>query len=109
MTVTLDTAKQHLNLTTTDDDDLVTRLIAAARDWLDRQLGYAVATKYPQAGSPLTDATPPALDQAVLLMVGHWYANREATLTGVNAADLPLGVCDIVNDYREWSWGEADA
>jgi hypothetical protein len=45
---------------------------------------------------------PPALDQAVLMLVGHFYANREA----VNAADraaaveLPLGVEDKLARYR---------
>jgi hypothetical protein len=109
MTVTVVDAKTHLNLTTDDDSALVQRLISAAQDWLESQLGYKLAEKYPQTGSPIVPV-PPALDQAVLLMVGHWYANREATLVGVSAAPLPLGVADIVNDYRNWSWGEcADA
>lgn len=109
MAVDLETAKQHLNLTTTDDDALVTRLIAVAADWLDAQLGYTVATKYPPTGSPAVSTVPPALDHCVLLMVGHFYANREATLVGVSAAPLPLGVADIVADWREYSWGEPDA
>jgi uncharacterized phage protein (predicted DNA packaging) len=99
MAVDLATAKLQLNLTTTDDDTLVTRLITAAQDWLERQLGYTIATQYP-------DGAPHALDHAVYLMTAHYYANREASLVGVNAAELPLGVCDIVNDYRNWSWAD---
>lgn len=101
MTVNLAIAKAHLNITTDIDDALVTRLIAAATDWFERQLGYVIAERY-------SSVVPPALDQGVLLMTAHWYANREATLVGVNAQTLPLGVSDIVNDYRDWSWGEAD-
>lgn len=101
MTVSLAAAKAHLNITTDIDDEIVTRLIAAATDWLERQLGYVIAERYP-------DEVPPALDQGMLLMTGHWYANREATLVGVNAQTLPIGIADIVNDYRDWSWGEAD-
>ncbi len=101
MAVDLDTAKQHLNITFDTDDALVERLIATASEWLDSRLGYSIATKYP-------DGAPAPLDHAVLLLVGHWYANREATLVGVNAAPLPFGLVDIVNDYRNWSWGEAD-
>jgi uncharacterized phage protein (predicted DNA packaging) len=99
MSVDLATAKLQLNLTTTDDDALVTRLITAAQDWLQRQLGYTIATEYPTT-------VPPALDHAVLLMTGHYYTNREASLVGVAAGELPLGVGDIVNDYRKWSWSE---
>lgn len=97
MAVDLTSAKQQLNLTTLDDDPLVTRLLLAAQDWLERQLGYKITDRYPAD-------VPPALDHAVYLMTGHFYANREATLVGVTAAALPLGVCDIVNDYRDWSW-----
>lgn len=48
MTVTVDDAKPHLNLTTDDDSALVQRLISAAQDWLETQLGYKLADKYPQ-------------------------------------------------------------
>lgn len=102
MSVDLTAAKQHLNLTTSDDDAVVTRLLAAALDWLQSRLGYKISERYP-------DATPPALDQCILMMVAHWYANREATLVGVSAVALPFGVVDIVNDWRDWSWGEPDA
>ena len=99
MAVDLATAKLHLNLTTTDDDVLVARLILVAKDWLERQLGYTLATEYP-AG------VPPSIDHAQLMMVGHFYANREATMVGFAAGVLPLGVGDIVNDWRHWSWSD---
>lgn len=101
MSIDLAAANAHLNLTTSDNDVVVTRLIAAATDWFETQLGYKIADRYP-------DGVPPAVDQGILLMIGHWFANREATLVGVSATGLPFGVADIVNDYRDWSWGEAD-
>ncbi|HVV43177.1 MAG TPA: head-tail connector protein [Nitrobacter sp.] len=107
MTVSLDDAKAQLNLTTDDDSGLVMRLITAAQDWLETQLGYKLADRF-TTGSPATLNVPPALDHCQLMMIGHFYANREATLVGVSAAPLPLGVCEIVNDWRDWSWGEAD-
>lgn len=95
------TAKQHLNITTDVDDALVTRLIGVAQSWLESHLGYKLGTEFP-------DEVPGAIDHAVLMMVGHFYANREATTVGVIGTALPLGVSDIVNDYRNWSWGEVD-
>ena len=97
MTVSLDDAKAHLNVTFDTDDALITRLIGVASDWLERQLGYRIADRYP-------DGVPPAIDHAVLLMMAHYYENREGALVGVNAQTLPFGVIDIVNDYRDWSW-----
>lgn len=41
---------------------------------------------------------PDALRVAVLLMVGHYYANREAV--GVAQSELPLVVANLVASYR---------
>lgn len=109
MALDLVAAKAHLNVTTDVDNALITRLIAASQDWLESQLGYKLADKYPDAGSPAVSTVPAALDQAQLMLLAHWYANREATLVGVSASEAPLGVNEIVCDYRNWSWGEADA
>lgn len=44
----------------------------------------------------ITASTPtdahPAIAAAVMLLVGHWYANREAVVTGTIATTLPLAV-----------------
>lgn len=37
---------------------------------------------------------------AVRLTLGHLYANREAVVSGVTVAELPLGVNDILRPYR---------
>lgn len=44
---------------------------------------------------------PVAIKQAILLMVGHWYANREASVIGVTVADLPLAVDALLAPYRQ--------
>lgn len=43
---------------------------------------------------------PPPIRQAVLLLVGHWYANREAVTTDTSSAELPLGVAALLAPYR---------
>lgn len=99
MTVSLTDAKAHLNVTFNTDDELIDRLMPVATDWIERQLGYVIATRYP-------DGAPPALKHAVLMMIAHYYENREGALVGVNAQVLPLGIADIINDYRDWSWSD---
>lgn len=98
--INLQDAKEHLNVTTTIDDQVIMRLIDVAKNWLDHAVGYSVLERYPYP-------TPAALDHALLLMVGHLYANREATLVGVTAQELPLGVNDLISGFRDWSWGYA--
>lgn len=50
------------------------------------------------AGYGAAAAVPAALKAAILLLVGHWYANREAV--GEAMAELPLGVAALIAPYR---------
>jgi len=61
-----------------------TRPDAATLTW---QCGYADA-----------DAVPAAIKQAALLMIGHWFANREAV--AAPQAELPLTVSALLAPYR---------
>lgn len=44
-------------------------------------------------------AIPVLLKQGLLLVVAHWYMNREAVVTGVNATQLPLGAKHIFDQF----------
>jgi uncharacterized phiE125 gp8 family phage protein len=50
-------------------------------------------------------SVPEPIVQAILLMAGHLYLNREEVLTGsrITAIQLPLGVADLIMKYR-WQW-----
>jgi len=43
---------------------------------------------------------PQDLRWALLLLVGHFYENREAVTIDANAAELPMGVASILERYR---------
>ena len=43
---------------------------------------------------------PDALRAAVLLMVGHFYENREATVVGTSAVELPMAVDALVAIHK---------
>ncbi|MFG1465257.1 head-tail connector protein [Xanthobacter sp. DSM 24535] len=60
----------------------------------------AVRVRY-RAGyeTPELDAVP--IQQAMLLMIGHWYRNREAE-SEVSFSHLPLGVDALLGPYRVW-------
>lgn len=46
---------------------------------------------------------PQRWKQAILLTVGHWYENREATVTGGGIPkELPLAVESLINLDRAW-------
>lgn len=45
-------------------------------------------------------AVPGQIKQAILLLIGHWYGQREGVLIGVAASPLPLAVEALLNPYR---------
>jgi uncharacterized phiE125 gp8 family phage protein len=49
------------------------------------------------------ESVPPAIKQAILLLVGHWYANRETVVTGTIVAQMPFAVEALLSTYRVWS------
>lgn len=105
MIVDVELLKQQLNATGipgTDDDALIERKIDAAQNHIERLLGFKIEETY---GGTDQDEIPPALVEAVCQLAAHWYENREATLVGVSAQELPFGVWQIVNEYREYSFG----
>lgn len=93
--ISVEDAKSHLNITTDADDALITGKIEAAEAWISRWLE-----------TPLAEMTevPADLKEAVRLLVGHLYENREATLIGLTAEEVPFGVWDIINQHRAWSF-----
>ena len=92
--VTLDQAKAHLRVTITDDDQLITDKLSAAQAWIG---AYT-------ASDPTADATPPPVNEAVLQLTAHLYENREASLVGVTAQELPFGMLDLLANYRAFAF-----
>lgn len=55
------------------------------------------------AGFGDASKVPQGIKQAILLMVGHWYENREAvTMQGNNAGELPMAVDSLLMMHRIW-------
>lgn len=86
--VLLAEAKTHLRVDTNAEDGLIQGLIDAAADHLQ-------SIDVDVSAVPL----PPALHQAILLLVGHYYGNREA-VSDQPVHVLPLGVARLIAPYR---------
>ena len=53
------------------------------------------------------DAVPVSIRQAMLLLIGHWHLNPEATALNQRGAStelLPLGVDSLLSGYRRWEF-----
>lgn len=51
------------------------------------------------AGFATPGEVPRAIKQAALLLVGHWFKNREQSVLGSSATDLPQGVEALLADW----------
>ncbi len=78
--MTLEQVKQHLVIEDTKDDTLINTYISA---------GKATITNYLHEEYNEESKTQ---NQALLLLVANWYANREATVSGTIISKLPYGV-----------------
>ena len=57
------------------------------------------------AGYASNAEVPEDIKQAALLMIGHWFSNREAVVTGTIAAEVPLGARALLQPYRRGMLG----
>ncbi|WP_320188921.1 head-tail connector protein (plasmid) [Agrobacterium rosae] len=57
------------------------------------------ARRDPVTGNFITDVPEP-IRFAILLLVGHWYRNREAVVVGASVANLPFAVEALLQPYR---------
>ncbi|MCT8506142.1 head-tail connector protein [Chromohalobacter moromii] len=46
------------------------------------------------------ETIPPDIRVALLLLVGHWYENREQVITGAITSEVPMGVAALLAPYR---------
>lgn len=52
------------------------------------------------AGYGARAAVPDEIKQAILMLVGHWYENREASLVGTISKNIEYSVQDILSPYQ---------
>jgi hypothetical protein len=105
----LDDVKAHLNQALTVDDALIEGKIVAAQRHIEDMLGYDLPTEYPTAGDITYPATvPDPLKEAIRELAAWWYSQREAAIvgSGTTATAVPMGVEDIIANYRNYSWGD---
>ena len=91
--LTLKEAKAHLRVEFDDDDLLIESLIVAAREWAEGFLNLPLVAPPKQDDDdedPPAPVVPQKWKQAMLLMIGHWYQNRENVSAG-SYTQIPMG------------------
>ena len=98
--------KTHLRVDNDAEDYLITAYTAAAVDYVEK---FCDGSLVESLSPPPEDKEPPrevlftpGIWAAMLLLIGHWYANREAVNVGNITSELPLGVEALLFRHRRW-------
>lgn len=99
MYITLEQAKKHLLIDSsfTNDDSYITDLIGVAEDAVAVHLDIALSELEDEDGN-----LPSSIVQAMLLMIGNFYANREPVAYGTTMK-VPLTYEYLIGLYKNYS------
>jgi uncharacterized phage protein (predicted DNA packaging) len=89
--ITLTDAKLHLRVDHTEEDDYILRLVGAAEELVEIHLRQPLSN---------FDPVPKAIEQAMLLLIGHWFEHREAVIDGWRPNTVPFTVDCLLAGYR---------
>ena len=92
--------KKHLNIDETwvEDDEYIKALCLAAENAVENHIARPL--------SEITDdhgKLPPAVKHAILLLVGHFYANRES-VSFATASEIPLAYQYLLQPYKSYAF-----
>lgn len=82
--------KLHLRVDGNDEDPVITGYFDAAKAHVAMHCDRELVETEPMG--PEQMGLTPDVEQAILLLVGHWYANREAVVIGTISSAVPLAV-----------------
>ena len=97
--ITLAEAKRHLNIEDDfeDDDQYISSLIAVAQEVVAQDICVPLAELEGETGE-----IPATLRQAMLLLIGNYYASRESVAFGVLVQDTKA-YKHLIGLYRDYS------
>lgn len=100
--IDLEAVKLHLRVDAEDEDGLIQDYLDAAISAFETFTNRTLVAPGAALPEPLGNALvmSKAIRQGALLLVGHWYANRETVVVGVAVADLPMGTNALWRPHR---------
>jgi hypothetical protein len=91
--------KSHLRVDGVDEDALIQAYtdaaISAFEAWTNRKL----VTVLPDPVENHLLITK-SIEQGALLLIGHWYANRESVAVGVSVSEMPMATKSLWMPHR---------
>ena len=99
MYLTISQIKAHLNINQDfhEDDDLLILYLQVAEDAISKRIDK----KLSDCVDPTTGYLEKSIIQSILLLIGQFYANREAT-SPTSVSEIPIGfewLCNLNKHY----------
>ena len=100
--VPLEIVKAHLRVRHDLEDGYIETLVDAAAQAFNDQTNRTLIAADKSLPDPVGNALHPtkAIQQGILLLVGHWYVNRESVVIGTIATALPKATDSLWQPYR---------
>lgn len=92
----LDFVKEYLKVDYPDEDNLIQALIVSARSYIETMLGYKITQRFPYPSE-----IPSELTIACLLIISHWFDNRQMQTTGTLGNEMGFAVSAIVDAHKD--------
>lgn len=87
--IDLDLVKAHLRVDCAEEDALIGAYLNGAVEYVQQHCDRRIV-ETPETSDQM--ALTDDVKQAILLLIGHWYANREEVVIGAAANQVPMGV-----------------
>ena len=98
MIVTLEEIKQHLYIDFEADNDLLSSMIEAAESIIEKYLNTSFDSLTDDKGN-----IPTPIKQAIKIMVGNLYTNRESVSFNAYPSKIPYSFEYLIQPFKNYS------
>ncbi|HDR1007467.1 head-tail connector protein [Pasteurella multocida] len=97
----LDLIKLHCRIDSDDEDELLESYVNSAKSYIQSQLNRKLHSESVPASDPTGILINPSIQQAMLMIIAHWYEHRESVVLGsVTSKEIEDGAWRLIQPFR---------
>ena len=87
--------KDYLKVDYNEDDNLISAITLAAQSYVQTMLGYRITEEF-----TTRENIPDELTIAALMIIAHWYDNRQIQTAGTLGVEIQFAVTAIIDAHK---------
>lgn len=91
----LEFVREYLKVDYEDEDRTIEMLIVASRSYIETMLGYKISKHWTDSND-----IPDELTVASLLLIAHWFDNRQMQIAGTVGNEIKFALTAIVEAHK---------